>query len=192
VLSEVPRVRADLGYPPLVTPTSQIVGIQAVLNVLTGSRYQQITGEVRDYVRGLYGTPPGPLDPALAKKVTERSPAISGRPAALLPPEFEKMVGEVRALVPAADTAEALSYALFPAVYTSFRRARDRGLTGDVLTSAALGVVAALRAPAPVPPPPIAPSVGSGSGVSPWAYEGRSRAHSQRRWVDARRARAQR
>jgi pyruvate carboxylase subunit B len=191
VLNEVPRVRADLGYPPLVTPTSQIVGIQAVINVLTGARYKQITGEVRDYVRGLYGTPPGPVDPELKKRVTENAPAIVGRPADLLPPEFEKNLAEVRALVPAADTAEALSYALFPAVYKSYRRTVDHGLDGDVLTTAALGVVAALRAPPPAPLLSPAPSAGS-SGVSPWAYEGRARAQSQRRWIDAGRSRTRR
>jgi pyruvate carboxylase subunit B len=190
VLAEVPRVRADLGYPPLVTPTSQIVGIQAVINVLTGARYQQITGEVRDYVRGLYGTPPGPLDPELRKKVTEQAPAITGRPADLLPPEFAKMLGEVRALVPAADTAEALSYALFPAVYRSYRRAVDHGITGDVLTTAALGVMGALRAPKAPPPTRTAlPASEPAPGMSPWAYEGRARGHSQRRWIDANRPR---
>lgn len=190
VLAEVPRVRADLGYPPLVTPTSQIVGIQAVINVLTGSRYQQVTGEVRDYVRGLYGTPPAPIDPDLRKKVTEQAPAIIGK-ADLLPPEFEKMVREVRMLVPAADTAEVLSYALFPAVYKSYRRAVDHGLTGDVLTTAALGVVGALRAPPPSAPARPAPAVGEAvPALSPWAYEGRARSHSQRRWIDARRPRA--
>jgi len=192
VLAEVPRVRADLGYPPLVTPTSQIVGIQAVINVLTGTRYQQITGEVRDYVRGLYGTPPGPLDPELSRKVTEKNPAITGRPAALLPPEFEKMLGEVRALVPAADTAEALSYALFPAVYKSYRRAVDHGLNGDVLTTAALGVVGALRAPKPAPPVRAVPPAEAPAGISPWAYEGRAHSHAQRRWVVAGRGRTRR
>jgi len=189
VLAEVPRVRADLGYPPLVTPTSQIVGIQAVINVLTGGRYQQITGEVRDYVRGLYGTPPGPMDPDLVKTVTAKAPPIVGRPAAHLPPEFEKMVGEVRALVPAADTAEALSYALFPAVYKSYRHAVDRGLTGDVLTTAALGVVGALRA-TPRAAPPSAVAGGAPPGMSPWVYDGRVRSQSQRRWVGAGRPRA--
>jgi pyruvate carboxylase subunit B len=190
VLNEVPRVRADLGYPPLVTPTSQIVGVQAVLNVLTGTRYGQVTDEVRDYVRGLYGTPPGRMDPDLVRKVTANAPAISGRPAARLPPEFEKMVNEVRALVPAADVAEALSYALFPAVYQSYRRAVDRGLTGDVLTSAALGVLAALRSPpAATAAPPLAPGEG-GPAPSPWAHAGRTHSMSQRRWLDAGRARA--
>jgi pyruvate carboxylase subunit B len=185
VLAEVPRVRADLGYPPLVTPTSQIVGIQAVLNVLMGGRYRQITQEVRDYVRGLYGTPPAPIDTGLKAKVLSTGPAaITGRPADLLPPEFEKMLEEVRALVPAADTAEALSYALFPVVYRSYRTAIDRGLTSDVLTTAALGVIGALRSPAPSARPSVS-SAASGSGLSPWAHEGRARLQSQRRWVDA-------
>jgi len=183
VLAEVPRVRADLGYPPLVTPTSQIVGIQAVINVLTGARYRQVTQEVQDYVRGLYGTPPAPLEPELLARVTAHAPAIVGRPADLLAPEFDKMLREVRALVPAADDAEVLSYALFPAVYKSYRQALDRGLTSDVLTTAALGVVGAFRAPKPAPPPSTsAPAAG---GMSPWAHEGRARMQSQRRWVDA-------
>lgn len=191
VLAEVPRVRADLGYPPLVTPTSQIVGIQAVINVLTGGRYRQVTGEVRDYVRGLYGTPPAPIDPELRKKVTENAPAIVGRPADLLPPEFEKMLSEVRTLVPAADTTEVLSYALFPAVYTSYRRAVDRGLDTDVLTSAALGVVGAMRAPKALPPA-RAPVPEAAGGASPWAFEGRTRAQANRRWIGAGRSRTRR
>jgi pyruvate carboxylase subunit B len=184
VLTEVPRVRADLGYPPLVTPTSQIVGIQAVYNVLTGARYRTITEEVRDYVRGLYGRPPGPLDPELVRIVTAGSPAITGRPADLLAPEMEKAVREVRALVPAADDAEALSYALFPAVYKAYRSARDRGLTPDVLASVGLGVIGALRAPRPSPPSPPAAAAGS-AGVSAWAHEGRTRLQNQRRYLDA-------
>jgi pyruvate carboxylase subunit B len=187
VLTEVPRVRADLGYPPLVTPTSQIVGIQAVMNVLTGGRYRQITREVQDYVRGLYGTPPGPLDPALVSRVTASAPAITGRPADLLAPEFEKMLAAVRAFVPSADDAEALSYALFPPVFTAYRKAKDAGLTDDVLASVALGVVGVLRGPKPAPaaPAPPTPTVVSGAGLSPWAHEGRSQLHTQRRWVDA-------
>ncbi len=185
VLAEVPRVRADLGYPPLVTPTSQIVGIQAVLNVLTGGRYRQITKEVRDYVRGLYGAPPGPLDPALRARVTAEAPAIAGRPADLLPPELEKSLAEVRALVPAADTAEALSYALFPAVYRAYRQRVDLGLTPEVLTTAALGVVAALRAPTPAAPPPHR----EGGRIGAWALEGRVRQQAHRRWIDAAHAR---
>ncbi len=182
VLDEVPRVRADMGYPPLVTPTSQIVGSQAVLNVLTGGRYRQITREVRDYVRGMYGTPPGPIDPELASRVARDGPPIQGRPADLLPPELVKVVAEVRTLVPAADTAEALSFGIFPEVYKSYRRAVDHGLTYDTLTAAALGIVGALRAPSPAPV--ASPPVATG-GVRPWAHEGRVRMQSQRRWVGA-------
>jgi pyruvate carboxylase subunit B len=187
VLREIPRVRADLGYPPLVTPTSQIVGIQAVLNVLVGTRYGQVTREVRDYVRGLYGTPPGPVDPDLARRVLSEEPAVVGRPAALLGPEFPKALAEVRQFVPSADDAEALSFAVFPSVYRSYRASVDRGLTPEVLNAAALGIVGALRAPTPnasaaAPLPPA-------GGVSPWAHEGRSRLMQNRRWMDARRAR---
>jgi hypothetical protein len=124
--------------------------------------------------------------------VTANAPAIVGRPASLLPPEFEKMLDEVRAIVPAADTAEALSYALFPAVYRSYRRAVDRGLTGDVLTAAALGVVGALRAPKPAPRAVGSSAAEAGAGLSPWAYEGRVRSQSQRRWVSAGRPRSRR
>ena len=190
VLAEVPRVRADLGYPPLVTPTSQIVGTQAVLNVLGGGRYKTVTSEVREYVRGLYGHPPGPIDPELAAKVTRDAPAITGRPADLLPPELERQTAEVRQLVPAADTAEVLSYALFPAIYRAYRASIDRGLTADVLTSAALGVIGALRAEPPAPPP--APGASGRSGLSPWAYEGRSRSHAQGGAVRAAHGRARR
>jgi pyruvate carboxylase subunit B len=186
VLDEVPRVRSDLGYPPLVTPTSQIVGIQAVMNVLTGGRYRQITQEVRDYVRGLYGTPPAPIDPELRRRVTEQTPAIVGRPADQLAPELAKGLLEVRQLMPAADTAEALSYVLFPAVYRSYHAARENRLSGDVLTTVALGVVAALRTPTLTPVGRAAAASGTSErGVSPWAFEGRIHQHAQRRWVGA-------
>jgi pyruvate carboxylase subunit B len=195
VLQEIPRVRADLGYPPLVTPTSQIVGIQAVMNVLAGERYRTITKEVRDYVRGLYGTPPGPVDPGLARTVLASDPPIAGRPADLLAPEFTKAIADVRAIVPAADDAEALSYALFPMVYKSYQAARSRGITPEMLTSAALGVVAVMRgAPAPAPAPPRAApeSGGPSGGVNPWAYAGRAQLHQGRRWIDEGHARPRR
>ena len=193
VLAEIPRVRADLGYPPLVTPTSQIVGIQAVMNVLTGGRYLQVTREVRDYVRGLYGRPPGPIDPGLAKKVLATEPAITGRPADLLGPELEKSVNEVRALVPAADTAEALSYALFPMVYRQYRSAVDRGLDPATVNALALGVVGAHRAPAPVARDASGRwAVTASGGVSPWAHEGRSVLMGGGRWVAAHRRPARR
>lgn len=185
VLEEIPRVRADLGYPPLVTPTSQIVGIQAVLNVLTGARYREVTREVRDYVRGLYGRPPGTIDAALAKQVLAAETAITGRPADLLAPELAKALRDVRALVPAADEAEALSFALFPLVYQQYRSAVDRGLDPATLNAVAVGLVAAFRTP---PPPAVsAPVVPSPAGGSAWAHEGRSALLNNGRWVDAHR-----
>ncbi|MCI4354538.1 MAG: pyruvate carboxylase subunit B [Thermoplasmata archaeon] len=188
VLEEIPRVRADLGYPPLVTPTSQIVGIQAVLNVLVGRRYGQITREVRDYVKGLYGHPPGPIDPELARTVLGNDRPIAGRPADLLAPELDRSVAELRAFVPAADDAELLSYALFPLVYKTYRSGRDRGLTSEVLDAAALGFVAALRRPsASAPASGVSP--GPSAGVSAWAHDGRARLQSSRRWIDASHAR---
>jgi pyruvate carboxylase subunit B len=192
VLSEVPRVRADLGYPPLVTPTSQIVGVQAVVNVLVGERYKQITREVQEYVRGHYGQPPAPIDPELSRKVLGTDAPLTGRPADMLPPEFEKALQAVRQLVPAADEAEALSYAMFPQMYAGYLAARDRGITPQVLDAAALGILAALRQPAAAPAPaaPAAASAGSGGpGVSPWAHEGRVRLGEAGRWIGAARAR---
>lgn len=187
VLAEIPRVRADLGYPPLVTPTSQIVGIQAVFNVLVGQRYGQITREVRDYVRGLYGTPPGPIDPELAGRVLTAEPAIRGRPADQLGPELDKAVAEVRALVPAADEAEALSYALFPLVYRQYVALRQAGLSPDTLQAVAVGVLGALRTPRPRSVAPAPPSLGAAPGGSPWAHAGRTELMNGGRWVDAHR-----
>ncbi|EQD76249.1 Conserved carboxylase region domain protein, partial [mine drainage metagenome] len=142
--------------------------------------------EVRDYVRGLYGAPPGPIDADLRRKVLADAAPIQGRPADLLAPEFDRALEEVRALVPAADDAEAISYAVFPAVYKAYRASRDRGLTDEALTSAALGIVGALRArPASLPAPPSPLAREEAGGMSAWAHEGRNRLHSQRRWIDA-------
>jgi pyruvate carboxylase subunit B len=190
VLAEVPRVRADLGYPPLVTPTSQIVGVQAVVNVLAGARYRTITREVQEYLRGRYGRSPGPVDPELARRAGAGAGSVPGRTADELPPEFERALADVRALVPAADEAEALSYALFPEVYRSFLRSSADGLTPEVLTAAALGVVAALRSPpARAAPPAAAAHRDPRGGAPPWAQEGRAALARGGRWVDAARAR---
>lgn len=90
VFEEIPKVQKDLGYPPLVTPTSQIVGVQAVLNVMTGERYAKVTREVKDYVMGLYGRPPAPIDPGLVKKILGDEKPIDVRPGELIEPEVEK------------------------------------------------------------------------------------------------------
>ncbi len=96
VLKETARVRKDLGYPPLVTPTSQIVGTQAVFNVVTGERYKVIPKEVKNYIKGLYGTPPGPINEEVKKKAIGNEEPIKGRPADGLAPEFEACVAAVK------------------------------------------------------------------------------------------------
>ncbi|MBP7331605.1 MAG: pyruvate carboxylase subunit B, partial [Firmicutes bacterium] len=95
VLEEIPRVREDLGYPPLVTPTSQIVGTQAVLNVLTGERYKLVPGEVRDYIQGYYGRPPAPINQDIARKVLGDRAPINDKPSGLLEPRMERLRNEL-------------------------------------------------------------------------------------------------
>ena len=122
VFAEVPRVRADLGYPPLVTPTSQIVGTQAVLNVLLGGdRYRNVTNEVKDYVRGLYGKPPAPISDEVRKLIIGDEPVITVRPADLLEPVFEKMKEQAIAdgLIKKGDE-DVLTIILYPAIAPSF------------------------------------------------------------------------
>jgi oxaloacetate decarboxylase alpha subunit len=118
VLTEVPRVRKDLGYPPLVTPMSQMVGTQATVNVLSGERYKMILKEVKAYIRGEYGKAPGEIDEALIKKVLGDEKPITVRYADLLGPAFEKAKGQIRDF---AETDEdVLSYILFPSVAEPF------------------------------------------------------------------------
>ncbi|MEW6188673.1 MAG: acetyl-CoA carboxylase biotin carboxyl carrier protein [Actinomycetota bacterium] len=112
VLEEIPRVRAEVGYPPLVTPLSQIVGIQAVINVLSGKRWSVIPDEMRDYVKGLYGRPPGPMDPEIERKILGDEKRIDVRPAELLTETFEDYAKEVGDL--AQSEEDVLTFALFP------------------------------------------------------------------------------
>lgn len=120
VLKEMPLVRAELGYPPLVTPTSQIVGTQAVLNVLMGERYKVIPKEVKDYVRGLYGRPPQKIsDEIIAKIIGEEEP-ITCRPADLLQPEYEKMKKEAEEMGIIKKEEDILTYILYPAIAPAF------------------------------------------------------------------------
>ncbi|MDW7652149.1 MAG: oxaloacetate decarboxylase subunit alpha [Bacillota bacterium] len=123
VLQEVPRVREDLGYPPLVTPTSQIVGSQAVVNVLLGERYKMISTEVKNYVRGLYGRPPAPLSQDLQQKVLGDGEPISGRPADQLEPQMEAATREIGEL--AQSEEDVISYAIFPQVAEAFFKRRS-------------------------------------------------------------------
>ncbi len=127
VLAEMPRVRADLGYPPLVTPSSQIVGTQATLNVLLGERYKVVPQEVKAYVKGLYGRPPAPVNPEVRRKIIGDEKPIDCRPADLLEPEFEKAKAEIGDL--AHSDEDVLLYAIFPQVARAFleRRARKAG-----------------------------------------------------------------
>ena len=123
VLKEVPRVRAELGYPPLVTPSSQIVGTQAVVNVISGERYKIILTEVKNYLRGLYGRPPGEVDPDLLKRVLGTEEPYQGRPADLLEPALEKGREELgKYLVKEEDL---LSYILFPQQALQFFQQRS-------------------------------------------------------------------
>lgn len=121
VLEEVPRVREDLGFPPLVTPTSQIVGTQAVLNVLLGGeRYRNVTKEVKDYVRGLYGKPPGPIEDEIKTLIIADEPVITSRPADLLEPVYEKMREQAMAEGLVRKEEDVLTYILYPAIAPSF------------------------------------------------------------------------
>ncbi|WP_447977421.1 sodium-extruding oxaloacetate decarboxylase subunit alpha [Candidatus Nitrospira bockiana] len=125
VMDEIPRVRADMGYPPLVTPSSQIVGTQATLNVLTGERYKVITTETKNYFLGLYGRPPGALNrEVLARAVGDEEP-IKGRPADRLDPELEKAKKELGDK--AASMEDVLSFTLFPSIAGDFFEERARG-----------------------------------------------------------------
>jgi pyruvate carboxylase subunit B len=125
VLEEVPRVRKDFGYPPLVTPSSQIVGSQATLNVLTGERYKVVTTETRNYYKGLYGRPPGPVDKEVRRRALGDEREIAARPADLLEPEMPK--SQQDAGEKAQSQEDLLSYALFPAVANDFFEERARG-----------------------------------------------------------------
>ncbi|KZL90648.1 oxaloacetate decarboxylase subunit alpha [Clostridium magnum] len=118
VLKEIPKVREDLGFPPLVTPLSQMVGTQAVFNVLAGDRYKMVPKEIKEYVRGLYGTPPAPINDEVKKKIIGDEEVVTVRPADLLEPEIEKYKAEIGEL--ATSMEDVLSYVLFPQVAKKF------------------------------------------------------------------------
>jgi pyruvate carboxylase subunit B len=122
VWEEVPKVRADMGYPPLVTPTSQLVGTQAVLNVISGGRYKKVTKEVKDYLLGQYGRPPGTVNEEVRKLVVGDAQVIQGRPAALLPPELDKLRDDGKKLGILHTEEDLITYALYPQVAMKFLR----------------------------------------------------------------------
>ena len=125
VLDEVPRVRKEMGYPPLVTPTSQIVGTQATLNVLTGERYKVITTETKNYFLGLYGRAPGQVDLDIMTRATGDETPIKTRPADRLEPELDEAKKELPASAQSAE--DQLSFVLFPAIASDFFEAREKG-----------------------------------------------------------------
>jgi oxaloacetate decarboxylase alpha subunit len=141
VLKEIPRVRADLGFPPLVTPSSQICGSQAVLNVLTGERYKMVPKEVRNIVKGMYGRTPAPIAPAFVKQILGDETPITCRPADELAPEMEKAKAEIGGL--AKSEEDVISYVLFPQVAKEFLANRGKppaGLSKDQLAAIAVAV----------------------------------------------------
>ena len=123
VLLETPRVREDLGYPPLVTPMSQMVGVQAANNVLTGERYKNISKEVKAYLRGEYGQAPGKISPELIAKVLGDEKPITGRFADTLKPEFDKAKAAMAGI--AQSDEDVLSYLLFPQIAEKYFQARE-------------------------------------------------------------------
>ena len=138
VLEEVPRVRADAGYVPLVTPTSQIVGTQAVFNVLGGERYKMVTKEFRAMVRGEYGRTPVAMDPDFVKKIIGDAEMITGRPADALKPELD----DLRAQIPQylEQDEDVLSYALFEQValkFFEYRKQKKYGIDATAADAAA-------------------------------------------------------
>lgn len=124
VLEEVPKVRKDLGYPPLVTPTSQIVGTQAVFNVIKGKRYELVSRETRNYVKGMYGRPPGEINPELKERLLNGEEAISCRPAEMLEDQFDKTLNEIKDFITKEE--DVLSYILFPEVAEDFLKRHYR------------------------------------------------------------------
>lgn len=123
VLKEVPRVREDLGYPPLVTPTSQMVGTQAVLNVITGERYKMVPKEIKAYVKGMYGKPTVPISEEIVKKIIGDEEVITCRPADLIEPQLESLRNEIKEYLEQEE--DVLSYALFPQVALNFFQQRQ-------------------------------------------------------------------
>lgn len=134
VLQEVPRVRKDFGYPPLVTPTSQIVGTQAVLNVVTGQRYKMVTNESKGMLRGEYGKLPVTPDPEFVKSIIGNDKVITCRPADLIAPEYDKYKDEMKEYY--TQEEDVLSYAVFGETALNFfkwRMARDKGVDKNLI-----------------------------------------------------------
>lgn len=139
VHAEIPRVREDMGYPPLVTPTSQIVGTQAVFNVLMGARYKQVTNEVKDYFLNKYGRPPGKVNEEVRKLIIGDEKPIDVRPADKLPPELPKMLDEANKAGIIKKEEDLITYALYPQVALKFLRGELKEEAMSPAVSAATG-----------------------------------------------------
>ena len=162
VLEEVPRVREELGFPPLVTPSSQLVGTQATLNVVLGERYKVIPAEIKNYIRGYYGRPPAPIDPEIKKKAIGDEEAIDCRPADLIPPGLEQARAEIGDL--ARSEEDVISYALFPQVARPFlERLKNGGGTKQALVAAVAALVVERYESRPA-----AIAEKTGVSISPW------------------------
>ena len=181
VLEEVPIVRKELGYPPLVTPTSQLVGIQAVFNVLSGKRYSIVPKEVKDYVKGFYGKPPAPIDEKVKKLIIGDEEPITCRPADLLEPALNKIPEEVKPYIESEE--DKLTHALFPQVAPEFfkkRKAkREEAKTGippekiaELEEAAAVSVAIAAYLASSRGIKALIPVRAKGT-VSPWVLAGR-------------------
>ena len=134
VLNEVPKVREELGYPPLVTPTSQIVGTQAVMNVIAGERYKMVPKETKALVKGEYGKTPAPISKDIVKKIIGDEEQITCRPADLIPPQLEEIKNEMKEYLE--QDEDILSYALFPPVakkFFEYRKAQKYKIDPDMV-----------------------------------------------------------
>lgn len=171
VLDELPRVRADMGYPPLVTPTSQIIGIQSVLNVLGGKRYGMVTEETRRYVLGYYGRSPAKINPDVAKVILKGEKPITCRPADLLKPGLEEAAARLDAKL-ATSEEDILSYCLFPEVALGYFewRALPEGkrppIPADLERATAQQASQPTSQPANHPAPVSAPAASSGDAIT--------------------------
>jgi len=164
VLAEVPRVREEAGYPPLVTPTSQIVGTQAVMNILAGERYKMVGKEFRALMRGEYGTLPAPVNEEIRRKCIGDDEVITCRPADLLPPELDRLTKEIGELATCEE--DVLSYALFPQVATTFFENRLKKLNGEIDDETLTVITAAIQAYAMGAAHPLIRSTGGSNRVS--------------------------
>ena len=170
VLEELPRARKDLGYPPLVTPTSQIVGVQSVMNVLAGERYGMVPQETKDYVKGLYGRSPAPIDPKIAKKILDGDKPITCRPADLLSPRLPAAAKELDPKLIKAEE-DILSYCLFPEVALGYFKWRALPPAERPASPADLEIAPKPAAAAPAAAP--APAVSADAELLQFAEIGR-------------------